>query len=99
MIAITAVRLKSLTLAVGDIIGGNTFDTLFIAVSDIAYREGSIYASISSIEQYWLSITVLMTGILLMGLLHRERHGIANIGWESFLVFLLYLGSLIFLVT
>jgi cation:H+ antiporter len=98
VIAITAVRLKSLTLAVGDIIGGNAFDTLFIAVSDFVYLEGSIYASISSVEQYWLAITILMTGVLLMGLLHRERHGIANIGWESFLVFLLYLGSLIYVV-
>jgi cation:H+ antiporter len=97
VIAITAVRLKSLTLAVGDIIGGNAFDTLFIAVSDIAYREGSIYANVSAIEQFWLAMTILMTGILLMGLLHRERHGIANIGWESFLVFLLYIGSLLYI--
>ena len=94
VIAITAVRLKSLTLAVGDIVGGNAFDTLFIAVSDIVYREGSIYASISKIEQFWLAITILMTGIILMGLLHRERHGIANIGWESFLVFIIYIASL-----
>ena len=96
VIAITAVRLKSLTLAVGDIIGGNAFDTLFIAVSDIAYREGPIFASVSKIEQFWLAITILMTGVILMGLLHRERHGIANIGWESFLVFLVYIASLLF---
>jgi cation:H+ antiporter len=94
VIAITAVRLKSLTLAVGDIIGGNAFDTLFIAVSDFAYREGPIYASISMVEQFWLAVTILMTGIILMGLLHRQRHGIANIGWESFLVFLIYISSL-----
>lgn len=99
VIAITAVRLKSLTLAVGDIIGGNAFDTLFIAVSDFAYQEGPIYAHVSLIEQFWLAVTILMTGIILMGLLHRERHGIANIGWESFLVFLLYVGSLIYIAT
>ncbi len=97
VIAVTAVRMKALTLAVGDIIGGNAFDTLFIAVSDVAYREGSIYASISRIEQFWLALTLLMTGILLMGLLHRERYGIANIGWESFLVFLLYCSSLVYI--
>jgi len=96
VIAVTAVRLRSLTLAVGDIIGGNTFDTLFIAASDIAYRGGSIYAGISSTEQFWLAITILMTGIILMGLLHREKHGIANIGWESFLIFILYVASLFY---
>lgn len=98
VIAITAVRLKSLSLAVGDIIGGNAFDTLFIAVSDFAYTEGSIYANVSSIEQFWLGITLLMTGIILMGLLHRERYGIINIGWESLLIFITYIGSLIYIV-
>ncbi|MDH5181335.1 MAG: sodium:calcium antiporter [Gammaproteobacteria bacterium] len=97
VIAITAVRLRSLTLAVGDIIGGNAFDTLFIAVSDVAYRQGPIYAGISPVEQFWLAVTILMSGILLMGLLHREKHGIANIGWESFLVFLIYIGSLVYI--
>ncbi|MGB6019977.1 MAG: sodium:calcium antiporter, partial [Sulfurimonadaceae bacterium] len=50
VVAVTAVRLRALNLAVGDIIGGNAFDTLFIAASDIAYRQGSIYADISSSE-------------------------------------------------
>lgn len=99
VIAITAVRLKSLTLAVGDIIGGNTFDTLFIAFSDVAYRKGSIFAHISDTEKIWLSLTMLMTGVILMGLLHRERHGIANIGWESFTVLLIYLLGLGLILT
>lgn len=42
---VAAVRRGAPTLAVGGIIGGNTFDTLFIAVSDVAYRDGSIYAA------------------------------------------------------
>jgi cation:H+ antiporter len=99
VIAVTAVRLKSLTLAVGDIIGGNTFDTLFIAASDIVYREGSIYQGVSLIEYFWLAITILMTGIILMGLLHREKHGIANIGWESFLISVLYIVSLVYIAS
>jgi cation:H+ antiporter len=99
VIAVTAVRMKSLTLAVGDIIGGNGFDTLFIAMSDIAYRDGSIYAAITANELYWLAISLLMTGILLMGLLHRERHGIANIGLESVLILLLYAVSLVHMAT
>jgi len=97
VIAITAVRLKSLTLAVGDIIGGNAFDTLFISVSDFAYVKGSIYADVSSYEQFWLAITLVMTAIILMGLLHRERHGIVNIGWESFLIFIIYIASLFYI--
>ena len=35
-----------------------------------------------------------MTGVLLLGMLRRERRGIANIGWESALVLALYAGSI-----
>lgn len=94
VIAISAVRMKALTLAVGDIIGGNSFDTLFIALSDVAYRQGSIYRDVTSNEVFWLAAAILMTGVLLMGLLHRERHGIANIGMESFLVMIIYISCL-----
>jgi cation:H+ antiporter len=34
----------------------------------------------------------LLTGIVLLGLLHREKHGMANIGFESVLILVLYLG-------
>ncbi len=98
VIAVSAVRMGALTLAVGDIIGGNAFDTLFISVSDMAYRQGPIYQFISSNELFWLALTLLMTGILLMGLIQRERHGIANIGMESFLVIVLYVGGLSILI-
>lgn len=98
VIAVSAVRMGALTLAVGDIIGGNTFDTLFIAASDIAYRQGPIYQDISSNEIFWLAMTIIMTGVLLMGLIHRERHGIANIGMESFLIIVIYAGGLLTLL-
>jgi cation:H+ antiporter len=35
----------------------------------------------------------LLTGILLLGLLRREKTGIANIGFESFLVLVIYIGA------
>lgn len=97
VVAVTAVRMRALNLAIGDIIGGNAFDTLFIAASDIAFREGSIYSAISSSEIFWLATSLLMTGVLLMGLLYRQRHGPGNIGLESTVLLLLYCGGVILL--
>ncbi|MHC3994368.1 sodium:calcium antiporter [Thiomicrolovo sp. ZZH C-3] len=93
VVAVTAVRMGALNLAVGDIIGGNAFDTLFIAASDAAYREGPIYAAVSGAEVFWLADALVMTGVLLMGLLYRQRHGPGNIGLESTLLLLLYFGG------
>jgi cation:H+ antiporter len=94
VVAIAAVRMGALNLAVGDIIGGNAFDTLFVAASDVAYREGPIYAAISSSEQFWLANSIVMTGVLLLGLIYRQRHGPGNIGVESVLLLVLYFGGL-----
>jgi cation:H+ antiporter len=90
VIAITAVRRGALTLAVGDILGGNSFDVLFLVVSDVAYREGSIYQAVSASQSSWLAVGILLTGILLMGFVRRERHGPGNIGFEGVLVLSVY---------
>ena len=95
--AVTAIRLGALTLAVGDIVGGNAFDTLFIAVSDFFYREGSIYAAITDTEKVWLGSAMLMNSVLLMGLMYRERKGIANIGLESVMILVIYVVTVIYL--
>jgi len=88
--SLAAVRQGALTLAVGNVMGGNAFDTLFAAISDIAYREGSIYHAASSRVMFLCALGVLLSGLLVMGMLRRERKGIANIGFESFLILICY---------
>jgi len=88
--SVAAVRQGALTLAVGGIIGGNTFDVLFLSFADVAYRDGSIYHAIGPQPLFIISLTILLTAILLLGLIRRERHGVANIGFESVLVLVGY---------
>ncbi len=92
--SLAAVRSGALTLAVGGIIGGNTFDTLRVAISDLAYQQGSIYQAITNKQVYLISLTMLMNGVLLLGLLRREEHGIANIGFESVFILVSYIGGI-----
>ncbi|QYX56145.1 sodium:calcium antiporter [Roseovarius sp. SCSIO 43702] len=87
---LVAVRRGALQLAVGGIIGGNTFDTLFLVASDVAYRDGSIFAAATPNDLYWLATGMLMTAILLGGLILRQRDGPARIGVESVLIFVVY---------
>lgn len=91
--SIAAVRQGALTMAVGGIIGGNAFDVLFLAFSDIAYRGGSIYHAMTDGNVFIIVLSISMTSILLLGLLRREKHGIAGIGFESATILLLYLGA------
>lgn len=94
---VAAVREGALMLAVGGVMGGNSFDVLFLAISDLAYDQGSIYQAISTDEIFAIALTILITSILLLGLLRREKYGLANIGFESFFVLVCYFGGYLFL--
>jgi len=91
---LAAVRRGALQLAVGGIIGGNTFDVLFLTLSDIGYREGSLYHAIGLADLFWVIVGLSMTAVLLLGLIRRERSGPANIGWESVVMLLIYGGAI-----
>jgi cation:H+ antiporter len=90
---VAAVRQGALQLAVGGIIGGNTFDVLFLAGADVAYGDGSIYHAVSGATLFWALVGLAMTAVLLLGLIRRERHGLGNIGFESALLIVLYAGA------
>lgn len=88
--SIAAVRRGALTLAVGGIVGGNAFDTLFTAASDLAYRDGSIYHAIPEGTTFWVILALVMSGILMMGLIRRQEQGFARIGAESVAIIVVY---------
>ena len=99
MTTVAAVRRGALTLAVGGIIGGNAFDILFLAASDVAYREGSIYKAVSQDQAFLVGLSIAMTAVLLMGLLRRQEKGPAGIGFETWLTMALYFAGSWILVT
>lgn len=89
---VAAVRQGALTLAVGDIIGGNFFDVLFVFAADLVYFNGSIYHAdgVGTREAFLTGFAILLNLTFLLGLMHRQRSGPANIGFESVLMLLLY---------
>lgn len=95
---LAAVKRGALTLAVGGIVGGNSFDVLFLAFSDVSYRKGSIYHVMTSEHISLLGLNILLTSVLLLGLIRREKFGVANIGWESILIAFIFLSGFIFII-
>ena len=92
---LAAVRRGALQLAVGGIIGGNTFDTLFLTAADVSYRDGSLYHAVGMADYFWVVVSILMTVILMAGLLMRERKGPIGIGLESTLLLMIYAGAVV----
>src|SRR5690606_12612686 len=93
--SVAAVRRGALTLAVAGIIGGNTFDITVVSFADVAYRQGSIYHAITEQQIFFLALTLVLNGLLLLGLVRRERSGFAGIGFESALMLVLYIAAFV----
>lgn len=96
--SVAAVRRGALNLAVGGILGGNAFDVLFLAGSDVAFRDGSLFHAMETETVFVISVTVMMTAVLLLGLLRREKYGPAGVGFESVLILILYAVSVAVMV-
>lgn len=92
--AIAAVRIGAVSLAIGDIIGGNAFEVMFLSAADLFY-DGSIYAELTEQDRTTGLIAMPMTAVLLLGMVRRQKAGLGNIGFESVLVLALYAGSLV----
>lgn len=89
--AISAVRNGNISLAIGDIVGGNAFDTIMVAIADLVYTEGSIFTGVSMNVKFLVSLAILLTGIVLAGFIRREKKGIKEVGLESAVVILFYM--------
>jgi cation:H+ antiporter len=92
---LAAVRRGALQLAVGGIIGGNTFDVLFLSASDTAFRDGSLYHAVAPADLFWLGTGMVMVAVLMMGMILRQKHGPAGIGLESVVMLTIYLGAIV----
>lgn len=92
---IAAVRIGALTLGVGNILGGNAFDSLMIFLADATYRPGSIYSDAASAGMLLAGATTLLTATLAAGLILRERRGI---GFEGVAIPTIYLGAVVLLL-
>lgn len=84
---IAAVRIGALTLAVSNIVGGNTFDVLFVAAADVAFTGGSVYHAADSRAVFFMALTVLLTSMLAAGMLSREKR---HIGFEGIAILVFY---------
>ncbi|WP_017558774.1 sodium:calcium antiporter [Nocardiopsis baichengensis] len=82
-----AVRIRALHLAIGDIVGGNGFDVLFLSAADVAYRDGSLYAAMGPRVVLLIGLAIVLNLLVAAGLIRRDESGI---GFEGVAILLVY---------
>jgi len=86
---LAAVRLGDMQLAVGDILGGNSFQITLFLLADLLAGTPVIVAAHKS--DVWLGcVGVVMTGIVAAAVIVRPRRTFLTLGLDSYLLALVY---------
>lgn len=88
--AIAAVKLKRAELAIGDILGGNMFNTVLILQVDTLDGAGLVLRQVERSSMTAALIAVLLTSLYMIGLLERRDKAVLRMGYDSIAVLIVY---------
>ncbi len=93
-----AVRMGALDMAFANLLGSNLFDVLILALDDLAFRSGSLYAQVSPMHAVSAMSATLMSGAVVAALVYRPASRVWHIGsWVSLVLLTLYLFNAVLL--
>jgi cation:H+ antiporter len=92
---LAALKLRRYQLAIGDVFGTNLFNTQIIFIADLFYRDGSVLNSAGSFEVAAACLSVIMTGIFVVGMLERRDKTVWRMGTDSALALAVFAFGLV----
>jgi cation:H+ antiporter len=93
-VTLSALRLRALDMAVGNLLGSNLFNAVIIAIDDLFYRHGPLLAHVSSLHAITAFSAVVMTALAMIGLFYRpEGRVLRAVGWISIALVRVYLAN------
>ena len=96
-VSLAAVRMGSIDLAVGNLLGSNLFNILILAIDDILYTKGHILKDASINNLFSVFSTILMTAVVIIGLSFRVKGKRYLLAWDAMLVGIIYCVNLFLL--
>ncbi|TQV64191.1 MAG: sodium:calcium antiporter [Halothiobacillaceae bacterium] len=91
-VTVSALRLGSVEMAIGNLFGSNLFNIAILAVDDLFFLEGPILSHVTPMHAVSAFSAMMMSGVAIVGLLFRpEKRLFKTIGWVSLALFLMYM--------
>ncbi|MGE0195957.1 MAG: sodium:calcium antiporter [Methylocystis sp.] len=91
VVSMAAMRLGALDMGIANLLGSNLFNMLVLAVDDIAYEPGSLFAAASPTHAVTAFAAVIMSGILIVALIDRPSvRFFGVVGWTSLSLSIVY---------
>lgn len=97
-VSLSATRLGSADLAVGNLFGSNIFNIFILAVIAPFYSSGNLFQDASEVNVITVYSTIIMNAIAIIGLaIQPGRKKFYFFAWDTFLILLLYIATMLFL--
>ena len=96
IVSISALRLGSLDMAIGNVLGSNLFDTAIIPLSDIFYQKGQILSSLSISHIFTLSLCIVLSAIIITGLTYRSKKSFLKLGLDIIGMIIIFIIAVFF---
>jgi len=96
-VSAAAVRMGSIDMAVGNLLGSNVFNILILAVDDLFYTRGVLLADASPLHLISVLCTLMMSAVLTVGLLFQPAGKRFLLAWDALTILLIYLGNMVLL--
>ncbi|MCA9408394.1 MAG: hypothetical protein KC733_06875 [Candidatus Omnitrophica bacterium] len=90
VVSLSAMRLGSLDLAIGNIFGSNMTNLFILAICDVVYPAAGVLQTVSSVHAVTLSASVVLMGSIILGM-HMRKRKILFMGWDSWLMTAIFL--------
>jgi cation:H+ antiporter len=96
-VSIAAVRMGSIDMAVGGLLGSNIFNILILALDDLFYTRGHILKDASELNILSVFSTIIMSAVVIIGLSYRLKGKKYMMAWDTALIFLIYIINVLLL--
>jgi len=91
VVSLSALKLGSLDLAIGNIFGSNMTNVFIVFICSLFYRGGSLLGDVSQIHILTASLSILLTFIALKGILVRNKRTVFGLGLDSLVMIVLFI--------
>lgn len=97
-VTVAALRMGAVDLAIGNLFGSNLFNIAILAIDDLAYLPGPLFADVSTVHAASAFSAMMMSGLAVVGLVLRPVSRIfRTVSWISLLLLIIYLINALFL--
>jgi len=96
IVSISALRLGSVDMAVGNILGSNFFDTIIVPITDIFYVKAQLLSTISFSHTFTLTLCMVFSAIVISGLIYRSKKSFLRLGWDIIAIITIFALSIFF---